>query len=486
MKKDFFEPKDDYRVMSLLRVQDKPIPDVPCRVYIPSIPTEKPELYFYPSLDQFKAITSDFKGEFKATILGFESQPSHEFSSECVYFEDMETKYWGKDSSESYTKGLPQNLRFTQCLQKKLPPTTKSNIVFWLTPNSYLAPAMITNTSYTGDIKHERIRIKVFDFGILNIKFDHQFFLLPSPEDENHQKSCLVGTLSHQCKAIDADLILNEIIPSIDEILLIASIACRTRTVCVGWQASDNESISNFYRGFLSTPSGNQTRTLDRGLVSAADFETFITNSFQVFQNSHYKKAIESSIHAILGIENGTIESSFLTLYAALEELLFSFRKENEYEVIFDKSNWKEFKKGLMSWIKSHPEISIPKEKRCLIYDKLNELNRISASTAFKKMCCHLEIDLNDLWPVYGNSQKATLSSIRNALTHGSFPSEYAFPYLATALDHLQWTLERILLTLLDWPIDQSEVSSLFLNRMAATSITNLTPHRDKLTTALE
>jgi len=485
MKKDFFEPKDGYQVMSLLRVQGKPIPNVPCRVYIPSIPTEKPELYFHPSLDQFRAITSDFKGEVEAVILDFKSQPKYELSSECVYFEDMEAKHWGKNNSECHVKGLPQNLKFTQYLSKILPPT-KSHIVFWLTPNSYLAPSMITNTSYTGDIKHERIRIKEFDFGILNIKFDHQFFCLSSPEDEVRQKRCLVGTLSHSCKATDADLILNEIIPSIDEILLIASIACRTRTACIGWQASDNESISSFYRGFLSTPSGNQTRTLDRGLVSETNFETFITNSFQVFQNSSYKKAIESAIHAILHIENSTIESSFLTLYAALEELLLCFRKENEYEVILDKSNWEEFKKDLMSWIKSHPEINIPKEKRCLIYDKLNELNRISASTAFKKMCCHLEIDLNDLWPVYGNRKMATLSSIRNALTHGSFPSEYAFPYLATALDHLQWTLERIILTLLNWPIDQSEVSSLFLSQIAATSMTSLTPHRDKLTTALE
>jgi hypothetical protein len=473
--------KEDFLVMSSLNVRGHVIPDVPCKVYLPPAPPGKPELSFHPSHDQFRAISTWHEGGFEATVPGMTGGVQADLKSDCVYFEDMATKFWGRDVSESKMRGLPQNLRVTRNLRGES--RGRSDIVFWITPNGYLSPAMTIMDSYTGEVECKRVYRRKFDLGITQVEFDRHFFKLPSSGDEILRTSCLVGTATYPGEAKDVETVYDTLIPVLDDFLLIASLSCRTRTSCVGWQASDGESCTEFYRGFIWYPDGVQVRTLGRGLVSMTDCESFISRAFQAFQTSTSQAELRGGIYAVLGNKGQTAESAFLSTYAAMEDLLLRFRKANQLEFVFVDSDWSLIKTELRSWVKSGAPIDIPKEKRRHVYAKLEELNRIPARWAFDEMCRRIGVDLSDLWPTFDNGPKTTLSTIRNRLIHGGFP-ERAFTGLGTALQHLQWTVERLLLALLGWPVDRSEVSPAFLRRQAA-AMASLSQDRDELTRLL-
>lgn len=85
--------------------------------------------------------------------------------------------------------------------------------------------------------------------------------------------------------------------------------------------------------------------------------------------------------------------------------------------------------------------------------------------TAFNKS---YRLDLTDLWPLLGKTDDTSLQSLRNFAVHGDVFTEEHFEALSYASEHLQWTLERILLAILGWNIDDSAVSERFLRRYTA------------------
>lgn len=65
----------------------------------------------------------------------------------------------------------------------------------------------------------------------------------------------------------------------------------------------------------------------------------------------------------------------------------------------------------------------------------------------------------DDLWPLLWDSAGPSLSDLRNAVAHGDTFTEADFLGLSYATQNLEWTLERMLLLILGWQIDESYVS---------------------------
>lgn len=70
----------------------------------------------------------------------------------------------------------------------------------------------------------------------------------------------------------------------------------------------------------------------------------------------------------------------------------------------------------------------------------------------------HYAVDLHDLWPVFGEKEGISLSSIRNKLIHGVPLDPLKSKGLLGACLHLQWTVERLLLAVLSWPLTESRI----------------------------
>jgi len=162
-----------------------------------------------------------------------------------------------------------------------------------------------------------------------------------------------------------------------------------------------------------------------------------------------------------------TLENAFISAFSAIENIILYFRKSNNLVNVLDMEQWKIFKKDIEIYIKEEliEKIKLTeKERRNLIYEKVGELNRISISAVFNKMCAFYSIDLHDLWPLIETNGGISLSNIRNKIVHGDTFSHIESHALMAAYEHLRWTLERLILSILGWPIEKSRVSGEFLS----------------------
>ena len=88
---------------------------------------------------------------------------------------------------------------------------------------------------------------------------------------------------------------------------------------------------------------------------------------------------------------------------------------------------------------------------------------RIPIKKLFEVFVSSYDVRLDDLWPLFDNSSGPSLYDIRNAIAHGEFLSPGKFMALNYAQENLNWTVERILLTILGWQVEQSKVRPDFL-----------------------
>ena len=153
------------------------------------------------------------------------------------------------------------------------------------------------------------------------------------------------------------------------------------------------------------------------------------------------------------------------------------FSKEYPASIkVLSKSEWEKFRKGyehLVEDVLSDPaeeEIQqLIAQKKQTLYDKLGYINSLSMGSAFEIMTDTYQVDLHDLWPVYetGGMSK-DLSWIRNQLSHGRVIAPEKASAIIGAGGHLRWTLERLILGFLGWPVEKSNVSKNFLSQNMA------------------
>ncbi|HSS21300.1 MAG TPA: hypothetical protein VLL54_14595 [Pyrinomonadaceae bacterium] len=195
------------------------------------------------------------------------------------------------------------------------------------------------------------------------------------------------------------------------------------------------------------------------GLIAAPDIAEFVGVSLRTLDESESREILARAIEFRTGSDTTTLEISFVGLFAALESVLTFFRRQNDYDIL-EPEVFASLQQDLKKWLKQHAALAHESAKRALIYEKFRELNRFPFSHVFNKFCEHYSLDLTDLWPLVGKHADWPLTEIRHRLVHGdpfvSRPPEA----LACANLHLTWTVERMLLCELGWPVERSNVSA--------------------------
>ncbi|HEX8144385.1 MAG TPA: hypothetical protein VF553_17420 [Pyrinomonadaceae bacterium] len=200
-------------------------------------------------------------------------------------------------------------------------------------------------------------------------------------------------------------------------------------------------------------------------LIDEASVEEFSAVAAHACERAELSDILYRAINFTLQSDGDNLELSFISLYAALESVLTFFRRQDEYEIL-RAEEFSLLESDLRRWLKQHALLRDESVKRGLIYEKIRELNRFPFSYVFKRFCEHYSLDLSDLWPVLGRAEEWPLMEIRHRLVHGdpflSRPAEA----LTCARLHLRWVVERMLLSVLGWPISRSNVSPAHLLRM--------------------
>ncbi len=471
--------KEDYLVNATLIVNGVEINDVPCKLYLPERPHEKPYVVFKPSNTDFHKITNSYKGSFKADIYGSDKQINSSIEAPEIHFSDSAIKNWGNGIAESTVYGEPQDLHIIRHLEN---PEKQDNtsIVFWISPNRFLSPFVMRRPSYTGEITCDRKRTLEFKIkDDVMLKFDKHYMSRYAENGDFIQWSNLVACADLNVPADNVETLNRYMLQDVDDFLLVSSFAAGNRIVCLGWDAVDKNYYATYYRGNYSFPE-NKKIDIDEGIIDIQEFERFMLTCYPTFVCFENKLALRHALYSAVPLKPATLEISFLNTFAGLETLILDFKRTENLEFILPEREWVSLRKHLQKCIKKSTEPKLERSQRASIYSKLCELNRTSLRETFEIFCQHHKIDLSDLWTVFGEKGTAGLSDIRNNLIHGDpFPQEL-LGALVVANEHLKYILERALIRVLGWDVEKTKVNSAYLG-MHLTSIRDLPAEQARL-----
>lgn len=444
------------------------VDDVLCEVHLPIRVTDPIELCLKPDKEQAVQINNLFEFSIKGEIKNSRDDVEFRISANEVYTNKQSSIHWGPDISEHVKRGHPFDLTITTFFNDR-EKEDKVHGTFWLTPSIMLRNKSALEYQLSGEIKVKKYpNFKFTLFNGLTIEFDHHYRYLKKDNGDTVSFAELVANFDISSSEDD----ISSFLEYLDDFLMLMSFSARQRCVCLGWQIFDGNKEINFYRRDVTIPKLDNKHDSNDVIVDLMHFDKFIDIAYRKFVEINSKDLIRQAIFRSYSKDDDTIESKYLTLYSALETLVLFYSRNNEMEFIIPEENWTVFRKDLEKYIKFHPQFSEQKEKRKLVYDKLKELNRTPFLTAFNAFCKKYDIDLSDLWPVIDRKDGVSLSDIRHKLIHGDSFNLRELDALMYASIHLRWTVERSILSILGWPIEDSKVSEGFLHR-------NMYPHKD-------
>lgn len=376
---------------------------------------------------------------------------------------------------------IPENLQIIR--RGNISDKNNLNLTFWISGNSLLSPT-ISQEPLTGDgnviIKKGDHHKCVLSSG-LSLTFDEYYNYKKSDNGETRQWSHLIAEACIPSTSYDFDSVLLPILDEIDDYLLIVSFATRTRTVCLGWGGYDNNTSVEYYRGECVFPIPAKTKQNYRdGIVDTQTYVSFINSCYTKFNTLTDKKPIRAALHSLVTTPSIVTENSFLSYFSNLETLILAFRRDNDVEYILPKKSFKILRRKLEDYLKKADVPDLDSTKVEFIRNKLGELNRVSLKEVFQQFCKAYNIDLSDLWPVFGESTEISLSDIRNKIIHGDDMPFELIQSLEVAEINLKYILERIAVKLLGYDVNKTRVSATSL-KILDKNITSTHLEREKM-----
>lgn len=292
---------------------------------------------------------------------------------------------------------------------------------FFLTPNALINTAMTIMPSYTGTVTVRHVCRPRFSLRSgVRLAFTEHFRYRKGERNESISFPELVA----EFKADNLDI--SAASRDLDNFLLLTSFATRHRCVCMGWTYTNSHGdLIEHYRRDIAIPKERDVSTNDT-LIDIRDFPKFIRAAFRHFCRFTEKEQFSSAIYPLINDADKTTEMSYFGLFSALESAL-----------LFADLTFNLFPKG---------HRSLPERWR---------LFQIKYA-----------VDLSDLWPLVDRTGGITLTQLRNKVAHGQYLNPAQTLALLYAREHLRWTVERVVLSLLGWPVPLSKVHPGFLGRM--------------------
>jgi hypothetical protein len=456
--------EEDHLFEATIKTDDFQLDGVRCKLYLPVKLADPISLVFSPTVEQARILSDKLNWKFS-----FYGELNHgpdyitQVYAEKVYTHGLSTK-WVADVSESVLTAEPVDLQ-VDVLRPLDSPDLKEKIHgrFRLTPNELLTPAQTVLRSDTGNVSVETLRnIKFVLPNAIQLSFMNRYRFQKGEGGDTVSFHELVAEFEAECKAGVAPDLKGEVLGLLEDLLRLASLAARQRCVCLEYDVVSERGYTEYYRRDVTIPPLKAAGAAGRELVEQADFEEFLYATYHKFIEMGRNDLVRKAVDFAIPKEGQIFEGSFMSLYSALETLVLYFRRENNLEMVFsdDEEVWSQIKADLMLWLKNYPKLKDDKGKRALLYENLPALTRISFKTAFLKCCDFYSVDLHDLWPVLGNAEGWSLSTIRNKLVHGEYFNRQQLRALISASEHLRWTVERLILSILGWDTSRSNVSA--------------------------
>lgn len=448
------------------------IEGVVAKIRFPAVPTGRPAMLLRPENHKIAdSIVHWYKGRFEARRpKAVDGSGEERVSVDPVYFLGSSTRMWSHDVSESIVRcdpvGLLRTLRADVGTQAE-----QTQLTFHLTPNPHLAAASISEASFDGSCNVKRVRQATVQLTAnVDLIFDQHYRWSSNKGGRTTRTGFQVAIGCVPFDAHDPSTVAEQILPALDDFLVLTSLASSHRVTCTGWHTSDASArFTQYYRGGMRRPT-RASHALDMGLIPLHAFQQFVTEVWPRFRASPYFESLKTLSFAVVPGRRSTLEREFIGLFTALEEVVLCFRRQHDLVNVLPKDRWAMVERKVKNAIRA---TDLSKEERRGLYDNLSALNRVALRRAFDRFIEKtVDLNLTDLWPVFSKDGNGLLE-IRNRIVHGDLDATRRVGALVVATDHLRWTLERIALSLLGWSIQASEVRPSLLAAQAP-SITRL------------
>ncbi len=435
------------------------VKDVICEIITPLKNIDKIEVILKPiSKEQYEKITSFSKCRIHGFVQHRDGTIQNEIKINDSYIIKSLYTDWGVRLDEYSINIHPFSLEIVTPINNR--DNEKTFIDLWIPSNRLLMPYKMRTPSYTGSVDMQTKRqIKIILPDQMNLRFDTNY---KYDSKENAQIS--ISEVVARCEIQNHNYNFNEILSYVDDLLLLTSFAERRRIVCIGWDILDRKSQMEFYRRNISmkTFENYEADYNDNVLVEEVNFEEYLKHTFNNYIKFKNKDLLKHAIQIISHKNTNVIEENFLSTFTAIETLfIFAFSENKLSNEILPKDRWNQLKREIETTIhnsSSFEGFENVKVTQRLVSSKLKELNRLSFSECIKSFCGQYNLQVDDLWPLLGG-QYISLKNIRDQLVHGVKMEDEKFSALWCAENHLRWTAERIVLAILDWDLEKTNIS---------------------------
>jgi len=363
--------------------------------------------------------------------------------------------FW-RQGRDKYTFTLHPKNALTRQLQSEATPSSRCDLDIFINEAPAIKPHTVLRVMRNGDIKQNKAKPSIIklDSG-LKLNIDLGFDYDSSGKKFTIDSYTIIRTRINK-KRNFLDKIKKDIIPEVDRFIELVSLIHGERVFCKGWRCTKNNEVIYFHRSNLSSVRDIESNDFSL-LVRKKHASDFLNHSITTYVNSPHHDALRNAINTLLLPSGMVLEMTFLAYFQALECLILSFRRLNGLELTFNDEQFKEIKRKIKKSIDS--SIIPDPSKRMLIKEKIDELNRPSIKNVTTIFFNEINIITSDLWPLFDSIETTGLSTLRNKIIHGDTLPKEAFEHLIAACEHARVYIQRIILNLLHWDLDKSNIS---------------------------
>lgn len=436
------------------------------RIVFPKRWSDRPTVVLNPTPEQFLGLAYMGGRELSLTLrLGPEGQQTL-IETDALWILRSNQTYWSDEVRDCRIEAKPNGIwkKIFRPITSNAP-SKKTEIRFWISPNNSLHGFGCVESDFRGNriVENFGQKIVLLSSGAA-LSFRKNYYWWSEEGVEAATNYVLVADAVMDVPISDFLDSVADILEDIKYFLLVVSFATRTRTACYGWDASSESELCSRYLPDISIPTGYSEPSFNDGLIDPSNRESFYNLAYSELIRSEYKESIVAAIFALTPLKERILESDFISVFSAIEQILLTFRRAEALEFALAKEEWTALKAAIEKTIKEKiPE----KSSREKVKAKISDLNRVPVSYAYEKFIGKMEIDTSDLWPVFNRKDGVSLYQLRNWLSHGEPIPDSVRDQMWIANSHLRWTLERIVLKLLGWSSEESEISTAFLKTHA-------------------
>jgi hypothetical protein len=267
----------DFYVLATLRRGPVQVEGVPCKIYLPTRVTDRLLLLFIPGRDQAKQIESLLPVfSLFAEVPDATGSVAVKIKADEVWTDKITSRHWGPELVDTHFYGKPMSVLISERISEDSEATKHVRGRFWISPSRLLAPAQMITHSYTGEVTVETVRKFFFTFPSgLSLDFDNRYRHIETQRKQTTTFAELVANFEHASNTFDRETI--GFLSSLDDFLLLVSLAERRYCICPGWEMTSHTSYFRYYRKNLSLP---KLVNVGGELIDLGDFDEFIRAAY--------------------------------------------------------------------------------------------------------------------------------------------------------------------------------------------------------------